>query len=254
MKPVTLKPVTKPLQITLDDHPVRLSPTFQSEVENFWTRFNSDSRFTRGEVFHVDALEEKDKEIKLHLKSTDYAHYLYSVKNEPVSNEGCRVIYGAGLVETSDSYFVFGEMNKHTAYPGRLQCVGGGLSREDLQGNEFQLRISVLREMTEELGIHKEHVTNCSPCFVKTGGTYDFITVLFYIQLDLTLNQLKERYKAFCEELMDKGEIPEFAEMITIKNEPVTIKNFINNDIRSSVDYLFPLLKKANDFSVVPSN
>ncbi|MDM5317357.1 hypothetical protein QUF49_15205 [Fictibacillus sp. b24] len=254
MKLVKLKPVTKPVKITLDDHPMQLSPTFQSEVENFWTRFNSDSRFTRGEVFHVDALEETEKELKLNLKSTDYAHYLYSVKNEPVGDEGCRVIYGAGLVETSDSYFVFGEMNDHTAYPGRLQCVGGGLSREDLQGNQFQIRNSVLREMTEELGIDTENVTSCSACFVKTGGNYDFITVLYYIQLDLTLHQLEERYKTFCEEMMDKGEVPEFAQMVKIKNESEYIKNFINNDNRSSVDYLIPLLKKASELSFVHSN
>ncbi|MFG6494889.1 hypothetical protein P8610_05985 [Fictibacillus sp. UD] len=254
MKPVILKPVTRPLILSLDDQTVQLSPPFQAEVEDFWTRFNSDSRFTRGEVFHVDVLEETDKELKLNLKSTDYAHYLFSVKNAPVGDEGCKVIYGAGLVETSDSYFVFGEMNDHTAYPGRLQCVGGGLSREDLQGNQFELRNSVLREMTEELGIENENVTSCSACFVKTGGNYDFITVLYYIQLDLTLHQLEERYKTFCEEMMDKNEVPEFAQMVKIKNESQYIMNFINNDKRSSVDYLIPLLKTASELSFVHSN
>ncbi|MET3729390.1 hypothetical protein ABID52_002971 [Fictibacillus halophilus] len=244
MKPVLLQVVAKSLKLILDNHPLQLPKSFQSEVETFWSRFNHDNRFTNGEVFHIDEMKETEQEIVFDLRLSDYAHYLYSVKTKNRSDHACRVIYGAGLVETKDSYFVFGEMNDHTAYPGRLQCVGGGLSRTDLQSNQFQLQDSVLREMTEELGIQLHCVTSCSVRFLKTGGDYDFLAVLFHIQLNLTNSQLEYEYNKLSEASIAIGEKSEFVRLVSVKNEPSSINNFINNNHRPSVDYLIPLLKE----------
>ena len=179
-----------------------------------------------------------------YLKPSNYAHYLYSVRTKNISDNACKVIYGAGLVETRDSYFVFGEMNNHTAYPGRLQCVGGGLSRSDLQSNHFQMQNSVLREMTEELGIDLNCVKSCSVRFLKTGGDYDFLAVLFHIQLNLTNNELEDEFNKMSEASIAIGEKSEFVRLVSIKNEPSSINDFINNNHRPSVDYLIPLLNK----------
>ena len=246
MIPVVFKPVTKILKLTLDSHPVKLSPSFQSKVENFWNNFNNDNRFTLGEIFHVAAVEETAECVNLNLKTTDYAHYLFSVKQANVGEEGCKVIYGAGLIETADSYFVFGEMSDKTAYPGRLQCVGGGLSRQDLHNDEFQLKDSVLREMTEELGIKEQAVKNCSVQFIKTGGDFDFIAILFHIQLKMTLRELHDTYNDLCLILSAKGESPEFASIISIKNESTEVEDFIKNNTSETVDYLIPYLKKMS--------
>ncbi|MBN3554602.1 hypothetical protein JYA63_10020 [Fictibacillus nanhaiensis] len=244
MKPVLLQVVSKSLKLILDNHPLQLPKSFQSEVETFWSRFNYENRFTNGEVFHIDEMKETDQEFVFDLKSSNYAHYLYSVKTKNMGDHACRVIYGAGLVETSDSYFVFGEMNDQTAYPGRLQCVGGGLSRTDLHGNQFQLQDSVLREMTEELGIHLDCVSSCSVRFLKTGGDYDFLAVLFHVQLNLTNSQLEDEYNKLSEVFLAIGEKSEFVRLVSIKNEPSSINDFIDNNHRDTVDYLIPLLNR----------
>ncbi len=244
MKPVCLQVLSKPLKIILESHPIQLPASFQSKVETFWSDYNDDNRFTKGEVFHIDQTVETDQEINLHLKPSDYAHYLYSVKTKNMSRHACRVIYGAGLVETKDSYFVFGEMNDHTAYPGRLQCVGGGLSRNDLKGNQFQLQDSVLREMIEELGIQLDCVSSCSVRFLKTGGDYDFLAILFHVQLNLTNSQLEDEYKKLSEASLASGEKSEFVRLVSIKNEPSSINDFIDTNHRDTVDYLIPLLNK----------
>lgn len=243
MKPAILQVISKPLKIVLDIHPIQLPESFLSEVNTFWSRYNHDNRFTNGEVFHIHEVKETDREMILYLKSSNYAHYLYSVKTD-ICLHACRVIYGAGLVETSDSYLVFGAMNELTAYPGRLQCVGGGLSRSDLHGNQFKLQDSVLREMTEELGIHIDCVKACSIRFLKTGGDYDFIAVLFHIELELTRDQLMDKYNEFSKDLLANGEETEFVELISVMNEPDVLDAFIQHNHRPSVDYLIPLLKQ----------
>lgn len=250
MKPAVLTYVTKPLSVKLDENPVELPAPFQEKVDNFWLTFNKDNRFSRGEVFHVDTVKETQDFLAVILKRSDYAYYLYSVRNKQIEMERCRVIYSAGLVETADSFFVFGEMAKNTAYPGRLQCVGGGLSKHDLQNSFFNLEKSVLRELHEELGIANDNnVKDCVVKYLKTGGDFDFITVLYHIQLNLTLEQLVDQYEEFCKALIAKGEIPEFQRIVWLKNANKSIEEFIRNEKRDSVDYLFPLLKEMNNSS-----
>jgi hypothetical protein len=247
MKPAVLTHVTKPLSVKLDENPVELPAPFQEKVDNFWSAINKDNRFSRGEVFHVDTVKENQDFLNVILKRSDYAYYLYSVRNKQIEMERCRVIYSAGLVETTDSFFVFGEMGKNTAYPGRLQCVGGGLSSQDLHDSCFDLEKSVLRELNEELGISDiSDVAVCSVKFIKTGGDFDFITVLYHIQVNLTIKQLKEQYNEFCNALLVKGESPEFQRIVSLENDYKSIEEFIRNEKRDSVDYLFPFLKEMN--------
>ncbi|MBY6037610.1 hypothetical protein KUV80_13145 [Fictibacillus nanhaiensis] len=245
MNPTVISSLTKPVRIKASSKPAQLSKDYQQKVENFWEVVNANHRFTRGEVFFVESIVEKQDFYDINLVVSDYAHYLYSVRSERKELESCKVIYGAGLVETKDSFLIFGEMANHTAYPQRLQCVGGGLSKEDLNDGFFDLERNVLRELTEELGIHyPEDIQNCSVKYIKTGGTYDFIAVLYHIQLNVTLQQFQERYEAFCQDLLSNGEVPEFQDIIYLKNDSQTINNYLQHETRLSVDYLFPLLKQ----------
>jgi hypothetical protein len=246
MKPISLTPLTKEVKIEYSHKPLHLSSERKTEIENYWLKVNQNARFHRGEVFSVDTITEDEGFFKVSLKATDYAHYLHTVRNHITDEEGCKVIYGAGLVETKDSYFIFifGEMAEHTAYPGRLQCVGGGLSNEDKSGQSFDIKQSVLRELSEELGISSQGVEYCTPRFFKTGGPYDFMVVLFHNQLRLSYDQMSNQYHTYIKDLIDDGNKPEFKEIIHIKNDKQSIIDFWSVDNRPSVDYLKPLLEK----------
>ncbi|MDR7071512.1 hypothetical protein [Fictibacillus barbaricus] len=245
MKPTVLTPITKPLKVRADGHAVELSDQHNFEIEQYWKQINVNERFTRGEIFHVHSIEEHEDRFDIILRTTDYAHYLHSVRYDTADDKSCKVVYGAGLVETKDSYFVFGEMANHTAYPGRLQCVGGSLSDEDKNGTYFDLEKSVLRELSEEIGIDDvEKLCDSEVQFIKTGGTYDFIAVLFHINLDLTLKEFQQYYTAYCNELIANGEQPEFKRLVTLKNNLNEISEFLKTERRDAVDYLFSLLEQ----------
>ncbi|WNB91098.1 hypothetical protein [Bacillus sp. NEB1478] len=245
MKPTVLTSISKPIKVKIDGCALELSAQLKLEIEHFWKTINVNGSFRRGEVFHVHSIDEHEDRFDFNLRSSDYAHYLHTVRSEYIGDEGCKVIYGAGLAETKDSFFVFGEMADHTAYPGRLQCVGGGLDEEDMDGEFFDIEKNVLREMAEELGIEDiESRCHSTIQFIKTGGMYDFIAVLFHIKLDLTLEELQKNYESYCDELIAKGEQPEFKNLVTLKNESNAISEYLQSEQRDCVDYLFPFLEQ----------
>jgi 8-oxo-dGTP pyrophosphatase MutT (NUDIX family) len=244
LKPIELIPMTKEVEIEYTQNPVQLSAQRKKEIEDFWLEINLHNSFHRGEVFSVDSIFDQDYSYKIMLNRTDYAHYLHTVRNHINDEEGCKVVYGAGLVETTDSVFVFGEMASHTAYPGRLQCVGGGLSLDDKKGNYFDIKESVLRELAEELGVGKNVVEKSTPVFIKKGGTYDFIVILYHIKLKISENELIKNYQSFMEELINKGEKPEFQKVVYIKNKIEEITDFFNHNEKEFVDYLQPFLEQ----------
>jgi 8-oxo-dGTP pyrophosphatase MutT (NUDIX family) len=244
MKPVQLQALTKKVVVEDTKQSVQLSPERKNEIEAFWTKVNEARTFHRGEAFHVDSVTEENDVYRVKLKRTDYAHYLHSVKNQIEDEERCRVIFAAGLVETTDSAFVFGEMADHTAYPRRLQCVGGGLSWEDKRGNTFDMKENVLRELQEELGIeYSKHVAHCEPVYIKYGGTHDSIVILFHIKVNLTQEEHHSLYQDFVKNLRKEGSHPEFKHVIYLGNDKETIENFFETDQRHRNDYLESFLK-----------
>ncbi|GAB3798823.1 hypothetical protein [Virgibacillus kimchii] len=245
MKPTKLTPLNKAVEVKYTQQSVPLSLDRKREVEKFWAEVNEGGSFYRGEAFHVDAVMENEHAFRIMLKQTDYAHYLHTVRNHITDEEGCRIVFGAGLAETKDKKFVFGEMAEHTAYPGRLQCAGGGLSWEDVKGNDFDMKHSVLRELQEEMGIVEQtHVETCTPVYLKSGGTHDFFVILYHIKLQLTEKEVINMYGDFADSLSAAGEQPEFQQLIFLENNKETITHFFETDERQCVDYLKPFLKQ----------
>ncbi|OCA90367.1 hypothetical protein A8F94_00265 [Bacillus sp. FJAT-27225] len=244
MKPIQLIELTKDVEILYSNTIVELSSKRRKEVEDFWEEINQQNAFHRGEVFNVQSIIEEQNSYKIVINCTDYAHYLHTVRNRITDDEGCKVVFGAGLVETNDSKFVFGEMGNHTAYPGRFQCVGGGLSWNDKKDDYFDLKENVLRELAEELGIYEANkIEKCTPVFIKTGGTFDFIVVLYHIKLKITSYELIESYKHFTEELLLKGEKPEFQSVVYLENNIDSVSNFFDGK-RYCEEYLQPYLEQ----------
>ncbi|WP_059173483.1 hypothetical protein [Bacillus sp. FJAT-27445] len=244
MKPIQLIELTKDVEILYSNSHVELSSRRKKQIEEFWKEINQQNAFHRGEVFNVKSIIEEENSYKIMLNCTDYAHYLHTVRNNITDDEGCKVVFGAGLVETKDSKLVFGEMGNHTAYPGRFQCVAGGLSWNDKKDNYFDIKESVLRELAEELGIYETNkIENCTPVFIKTGGMYDFIVVLYHIKLNITSNELIVSYQKFIEELLLKGEKPEFQSVFYLENNKDSVYRFFESK-RYCEEYLRPYLEQ----------
>jgi len=139
--------------------------------------------------------------IHIKVSRTDYAHYLHTIRNGITDHEWCKIVYGAGLVETKDSKFVIGNMARHTAHPNRLQCVGGGLDQKDRRGPYFDIKESVLRELHEELKIGRQYIAHCAPVFLMKSRTYDDVVILYHIVLNIGAKELSNIYQSFTYQL-----------------------------------------------------
>ena len=241
---INLIPLDKKVEVICTQNPVQLSAKRQDEIEEFWVDINKDGKFYRGEAFDIESVTEEKDKYKIQLNITDYAHHLHTIRNHISDEERCRTIFSAGLVETSDSKFIIGEMASDTAYPGKLQCAGGGLSNKDLDGDYFDLKKSVLRETKEELAIdEEEHVEQCQPVLMKDVHIHDSLVVLYHLKVNLSVKEFQENYQRYVDELKSYNEVPEFKSIVFIENNKEAVYSFCNKDDRSRDDYLEPFLK-----------
>jgi len=135
-------------------------------------------------------------------------------------------------------------MASNTAYPGRLQCAGGGLSNEDLDRDYFDLEKSVLRETKEELAIDEDkHVERCRPVLMKDVHIHDSLVVLYHLKVNLSESEFQENYQLYLNELKSNKEVPEFKNIVFIERNKEAVYSFFDQDYRSRDDYLEPFLK-----------
>jgi 8-oxo-dGTP pyrophosphatase MutT (NUDIX family) len=247
MRPVRLEPVPPVVRVRLEECPVILPQALQAAIDAHWhdaTRENP--RLFRGPAFTVAHVTRTTDTLSVTLRPSDYAHYLYTVRNPLPREHAFRSVYGVGLVRTRDNVLIVGEMGAHSAHPHRLQAVAGGLDRADVgTDGSVDLRGSVLRELHEELGLcgdDADAVEDKTPVWLKSGGPYDFLVIAFRVTLALTGAELLARYTRFEEQLRSQGGVPEFSQLICLPARKDIVARFLLEDARHRVDYLAPLL------------
>ncbi|MGC8487276.1 MAG: hypothetical protein ACP5QO_03510 [Clostridia bacterium] len=247
MRPVRLEPVPPVVQVRLKECPVVLPQALQAAIDahrHDATRENP--RLFRGPAFTVAHVTQTTDALPVTLRPSDYAHYLYTVRNPHPREHAFRAVYGVGLVRTRDHVLIGGEMGVHTAYPHRLQAGAGRLDRSDVDTDgSGDLRGSVLRELHEELGLYGDDanaVEDNTSVWLKSGGPYDFLVIVFRVTLTLIEAHLLARYTRVEEQLRSHGGVPEFSQLIRLPAHKDIVARSLLEDTRPPVDYLAPLL------------
>lgn len=251
MKPIVIKKINGDIEIIHYDKEYKLADDVRDKIDNYWNNLlNSGKTFTRGVVFTINKIENIDKDLKVYLESTDYAHYLYTINNKILEDFACRVIYTSILVETLDSKLIIGEMAFNTATPNRLQCCGGGFDNEDIIEGKIDIYNNIRRELYEELGIDlldTNIVSNIQPKYIQSGGENNFIGLVFKVELKINEKEYVELYEQHVKKLKLQNIVPEFSELVFIKSDIKSIKGFLEKDKRSRADYLEKLIiEEAN--------
>lgn len=249
MSEVRIETVPKQIIIYYEGVQVELPRAFAQNVEQYWKGLiDQGRRYTRGDVLTVDSISRQRNSLRVYVKRTDYAHLRYAAEHDVPPGLACRVIFPAALVETSDDYFVFGDMASHTAHAGRLQCVAGGIELSDLRGGHIDLHHRICEELNEEIGIDANdggQVLGMQPSYLKTGGLTDSIVIIYVVKLAMTHEQVVEHFDAFCNRLRQQGITPEFSSLVCIPKQPALIMTFLESDQRRRADYLSLLLTTA---------
>ena len=237
--------VDKVIEVLFVDEKILLPINIQEQIDNYWLKLLKDGKtLRRGDVLAISVVETGNRNIKIEVKLTDYAHYMATLNNIIDKKYACKVIYTAAFVETLDKKIIIGEMSPNTSTPGRLQFPGGGIDKNDIDRNIINLNKNITKEIKEELGINincKEYVRYFKPRFLKTGGSHDFYAVIFKVELNLDQKKFIKAYNNYTESLKLKNITPEFNSLLFLNTDPEEIKNFLSNENKNKVDYLLSL-------------
>lgn len=226
----------------------QLPQDVQEKIDEYWeSLIASGKKYRRGEVFTMANIEENEKNIIVSLEWTDYAHYVYDLKFGLPEKYACKNIHTSCLIETVDDVFVFGKMAEWTSVPGNIQCVGGGLDKDDIEGDEIDLEHNIKKELLEEAGINLEEeglVSNLAIRYLKYSSKIYSAAAIFVLKLNTTSKEFSFRYEQFEGQLKKKNISPEFEKLVYLPMEKSKVDDFVAREKKSLDHYMSSLLKK----------
>lgn len=247
MKNITVSPLIKKLIVRFSDKRVVLPEDIQARIDSYWNELvETKKNYRRGEVFTVTGKREMDEAIEVEVEKTDYAHYLFCQNVEDLGEFGVRIIHTAVLVDTNDGKTVIGRMGEQTARAGIHQLCGGGLDNGDLREGFFDLEHNIKKELAEELGIDADdnvRVKNFSTAYLKEGGPTDKISVIYRVELDESAEEFRANYSKFADDLREKGELPEFGELLIMDRNGKELADLIAREDVKMDEYMRPLFE-----------
>ncbi len=221
-----------------------------SKIEKYWTELiESGKSFKRGDVFTISMIEEKEGEVSIEIALSDYAHYLATINGIIDEKYVCRVVHSSVMIETIDGELVFGEMGGSTALPGRIQCIGGGITREDLSDNGkiIDIEKNAANEMAEEVGLfvnNPQQVSEFYPWAIVESGPHDFLGVVYWAKTPMNISDFLQHYAEFEKNLLEKGDRPELSKIIHISKNTENKEAWLSGISNVYAEYLPLIFKK----------
>ena len=226
-----------------------LPMAYSESVNRHWeSLLMSGKKFFNGDVFTINNIEVNEDSVNIFVGLTDYAHFLYTINKNNYEDNDCRVIHTSVLIETIDNKFAIGEMNQGTAFPFKLQFIGGGLDKSDIKGDILDLEHNIKKEILEELGIEVENksiVKSLKPCYLKSGGQSNFLSAIYKLKLLINEEQLKLLLNNHNEDLALKMEMQEIRSLIFLDAKKQAIEEFVTKDTRDKDGNLIATLEAA---------
>lgn len=187
----------------LSETEISLSEAEINTISTYWKEaVNKNPNLFDGVVLSVKSVEKLSHGIKIELEKTRYSHmtYVMNHKNEKITK--CRAVAVGGNIVTRDGYYVFGKMSKHTSFPDVIQCIGGGLSEEDIfDGDPVH---TFLRECKEEIGLTSEDIVSIDDKkYIYIRDNQSTVGICYTANIGLTKETLLQRF----EETVTDGEI-----------------------------------------------
>ena len=141
----------------MQDKRIILPTDLKEKIEKNWENaIKSGANIWNGEVSLVSNIIEDANKIKIVCSKTDYAHYLYGERVGLPEEYSCPNLSGGAIIETSDNYYIIGELEKSTSYPRMLTLSGENIDVEDINCGCIDIIKTISRECTEEINIGLE--------------------------------------------------------------------------------------------------
>ncbi|EHI96849.1 NUDIX hydrolase [Clostridium sp. DL-VIII] len=249
MKEINMLKFDDNVKVHYTNKKISLAKEYSKRVQSHWeSLLNTGKKLFNGDVFTIYKIKINGSEIHIYVGLTNYAHFLYTMHKNNYEDDDCRIIHTSVLIETIDNKFAIGEMNECTAFPFKLQFIGGGIDKEDISGEFLNLEHNIKKEILEELGIqieNKDIVKKLKPCYLKSGGKRNFLSAIFKLDLLINEEELAELLNIHNKDLELKMEMQEIRNLIFINSDKESIREFVTTDKRERDENLIATLEAA---------
>ena len=216
--------VNKKIQIAVSEEKVVLPQEIQEKIEEHWEKVISQTPdLWNGEIMCVSKYHETENEIQIICKKSNYAHYLYDERIGLPLQYACSSMVAGCLLETSDGYYVVGELAPNTSYPFCMQISGGNADKQDIEDGKMNILKTIQREVREEVNIDINDTKQVEQYQIKymelPEGNRHVYMVFAKGKLLMTAEQMKEYYKEYLEYLKKNQLEIEFGKLHFIKKE-----------------------------------
>ena len=127
------------INIRIQDEEIALPNEIKRKIEEFWNKCKTENpNLWNGELMCVGEYKKEGKEIEIVCKKTNYAHYLYDERIGLSKEYACSSLVAGCLIETSDNYYIVGELADNTSFPHCMQISGGSADNNDIKDGKIE--------------------------------------------------------------------------------------------------------------------
>lgn len=240
----------KNVKVVLEDDVIELPKELKRKIkENFENIVKTGVNVWDGEVLCVSDCNIKKDEVDIICKKSNYSHYLYGERIGCPKEYECKNLSAGCLIETIDGYYVIGELDDTTSYPGMLQTTGGGVDKKDIKNGEIDIEQTIKREAVEELNINLDDRNivldnKLSYIYISEENEQPGIQIFSKAKVKMTANEMEKYFNEYYKYLKENDLELEFKRLYFIKVEnAVQELDKLTNKRRN---YLLSLLSAKN--------
>lgn len=236
----------KRLEIVFQDEKIKLPEDIDLKIKNFWEEAISETpHIWNGEIMYVNKYFIENGTVYINCKKTDFAHHLYDERVSLPKEYACTNLSAGCLLETSDNYYIIGELAPDTSFPYCLQVSGGNVDIDDIKEEHINIFQTIIRECKEELNIDLENKNQVKEFEIRyiTKPTKSVKTYLILAKsvLNMTKEQVIKHYEKYLKYLIDNDLEVEFSNIYFIKKD--NISEELDSLDKPKRDYLKTLLE-----------
>ena len=223
------------INVKIQDTELELPEKIKNKIDEFWKQCEKENHnLWNGEVMCIDEYKVKGNQIEIICKKTDYAHYLYDERVGLDKKYACKNLAAGCLLETSDNYYVVGELAENASFPHCMQISGGSADNDDIKDGEIDILNTIIRECQEEVKINlrdKKQVEYFDIKYILLPSESVHTYMLFAKgKLNMNKKQMQEYYEQYLKYLKENNLEIEFEKIHFIKKGEITkeLKKFAN--------------------------